>query len=389
MLNKYPYVVYIWGHNHSEKDPYYGTVKLPGDTIVPLKGIDTLTADGEVAAQEIHFTYIACGVVRGNQISDNEQENSERALYVTVDGSKLTFVYCDRYGEVFDRLTYDVLDATYFEDFYTQDAANAANLTVDITEVTDMSEVQRADFFLDRPVAGNTPSGVTEFSDRYETAIEWLDENGETVTGEFDYGCAYTARLTLTGDVDFSSLTADNVFLFDTEGVTMPTRYLDCVVVYSPEADGSQVIEITFLPTAAQADEPLAAAEALDEGTEYAICSDSEQYLYTVSRADCVAQDGQLLTEPDTTFTWRFTPVDGGYAMCSLYGTYLTAGINGPHVVLTPVSDLADGEYTVWTFSDGALHIDVDGTDYCLTYNDRVFALTEDTANAAALYAVG
>ena len=117
ILNKYPYVVYVWGHNHSEKDPNYGTVKLPGNTIVPNGSLDEMNSDGSPAAREITFTYVACGAVRGNQISDHALEDSERALYAGVEGSRISFEYCGRDGNVFDRTTYDDLkEMTHFED---------------------------------------------------------------------------------------------------------------------------------------------------------------------------------------------------------------------------------------------------------------------------------
>ena len=57
LLNKYPQAVFTWGHNHSEADPCYGTVRFPGETInygpkledsTGIHGMDALSAVKDV-----------------------------------------------------------------------------------------------------------------------------------------------------------------------------------------------------------------------------------------------------------------------------------------------------------------------------------------------------
>jgi len=298
VLNKYPDVVYVWGHNHSEKDPLYGTVKLPGNTIVPNARLSDTNAAGDPAAQEIRFTYISCGAVRGNQISDHEMENSERALYVTTEGSKLRFEYCGIDGKPFHRADHtDILDATYFEDFRTRGAKPAAGLSVDIREEARQDVVRRGDFFLERPIAGQKPGDVLSFSKRYETKCQWLDREGHEVGGDFDFGKEYTLRLTLSSDAAAFDLTGEDVYLFDMHSAAIPDRYITAKT--SAAASGGAAVEITFAATPSMADEPLYAAADLSEGKRYVIASETEQYLFTRSRADCVTENGALLTVPD------------------------------------------------------------------------------------------
>ena len=377
VLNKYPYVVYVWGHDHSEKDPYYGTVKLPGDTLVPYATLDALNSAGETAAQEINFTYVACGVVRGNQISDNESEDSERALFVSVDGSKVSFEYCGRDGKVFDRTRYtNLVDTTYFENFLTLGAKSAAGATVDLMQETDMSVVRRGDFFLTRPVAGQTPGGVVSFSHRYDTAIEWLDASGAPVSGAFGNGEAYTAKLTLTAKDAAFALTGEDVFLFDTSAVAIPAAYIAEKTAQVAQ-DGSQaVIEVKFQPTPALLEKPLEAAGQIVPGEPYVLAAGNEIYLSTQGRLDCICRDGKLLSAPNADLYWSFAPSGAGYVMKNAAGDFLTVGINGPHVVLTPVKDLSEGTYTVWYFQDGALCMSVNGAAYSFTNTNGVFALT-------------
>lgn len=374
VLNKYPYVVYVWGHNHSEKDPLYGTVKLPGNTIVPNGSLEDTTADGSTAAREIAFTYVACGAVRGNQISDHVLEDSERALYAVVDGSRLRFEYCGRDGSVFDRTAYtDLKEMTHFEDFRTLGASSAAGLAVDLAEETDPGVVRRCDLFLQRPIVGQTPGGVVSFSDRYRTSVRWLDGSGDPVDGAFKYGEEYTARIEFSSDaVDFS-MTGDDVFLFDLYAKAIPIDYIRQKTVSASEEGAT--LDVVFAQTPSLADEPLPAASALEEDRRYILASDKEQYLFTQSRMDCAAEDGRLLTVPNTDFYWTFKKDGDGYRMRSASGQYLTAAMNGLNVVLTPVDEPDEETYARWQFTDGALTIDVGGTPRCLAYSYGRFAL--------------
>ncbi len=382
ILNKYPYIVYVWGHNHSEKDPSYGTVKLPGNTIVPNGSLDDLNADGTLAAREINFTYISCGAVRGNQISDHNQENSEHALYTVVDGNKLFFEFCGRNGDVFDRTAYtDLREMTYFEDFHTLCAKSAAGLTVDLVEETDPGVVRRCDLFLARPIAGQAPGDVVSFSERYKTSVRWLDSAGSTVSGSFSHGASYTARIELMSDTVGFQLTEDDVYLFDMSAKVIPMAYIAQKTVSI--SDSGATIDMVFAKTAALADTPLAAATELHEGTRYVLTSDKEQYLFTQSRRDCVAESNRLLTIPDYDFYWTFEKSGKGYAMRSASGKYLTVAMNGLNVVFTPVDNLQDGTYTQWEFTDGALYMDMDGTRRCFSYSNGRFVLAANAGDAA------
>lgn len=375
VLNKYPYVVYVWGHDHSEKDPYYGTVKLPGNTLVPNATLDALDAGGDAAAEEINFTYVACGCVRGNQISDSELEDSERALYVTVDGSKVSFEYCGRDGEIFDRTKLaSPLDTTYYEQFTTLGAASAAGLTVDLAAATDSSTVQCGDFFLDRPVIGASAEPAVSFSDRYTTETRWLDASGEEVTA-FEAGESYTAELTLTAAEGVTlALDAEDVFLFDSSAVLIPGRYVESKTVATSDTEATVSVTFTALPAMAAA--PLEPVQAVEENKPYAIASANELYLSSCTTADCVREGDRLLSELSADkATWSFVPCEGGWLLKNANGTYMTLGVNGPHIVLTPVAALTGAECCVWSVADGALSIAYNGTPYYLKYTAGAFAL--------------
>lgn len=87
-LNKYPNVVFIWGHNHSAFDEYYDKVYRAGDI---------LKIDGKGTEVKINFTYLSAGC-----ISDAEYTGAAggsawvlgKGLIVTIDANgELNFDY--------------------------------------------------------------------------------------------------------------------------------------------------------------------------------------------------------------------------------------------------------------------------------------------------------
>lgn len=53
-LNKYPNVIFVWGHNHSAFDEYYDKVFRAGDVLV---------IDGNGTEVELNFTYLSAGCI--------------------------------------------------------------------------------------------------------------------------------------------------------------------------------------------------------------------------------------------------------------------------------------------------------------------------------------
>ena len=181
----------------------------------------------------------------------------------------------------------------------------------------------------------------------------------------------------MSDSADFA-LAGEDVYLFDLSAKVIPLTYIQQKTVSVSEEGAT--IDVVFTKTPVLADAPLSAASILAEDRRYILASDKEQYLFTRSRTDCVAEDGLLLTVPNTDFFWTFIKDGDGYLMRSASGKYLTAAMNGLNVVLMPVDDPGEGTYTQWFFVDGALSMDVEGTTRCLTYNNGQFALTANSA---------
>ncbi|MBO5934441.1 MAG: metallophosphoesterase, partial [Clostridia bacterium] len=81
VLNKYPNVIFLWGHNHTNSDSHYDEVYLAGDTI-------KLTSSG--SEKEINFTYAAAGCMGNTSYAHAVQADG---LVAKVDGSAVTLTY--------------------------------------------------------------------------------------------------------------------------------------------------------------------------------------------------------------------------------------------------------------------------------------------------------
>ena len=96
VLNEYPNVVFLWGHNHSVSDTYYDNIYKAGSVI------KTSTS------QTIKFTYAAAGHMDGGSWGGVDA----RGLLVKVDGSDVTFTYYDTDGKTGSSVTVDVSKGT-------------------------------------------------------------------------------------------------------------------------------------------------------------------------------------------------------------------------------------------------------------------------------------
>lgn len=70
LLNNYPQAIFLWGHNHTEQDPNYGMIRVPGDIIQTGASVDT--------TKEIKFTYACLGALRdGHQRGKRPPDEGE------------------------------------------------------------------------------------------------------------------------------------------------------------------------------------------------------------------------------------------------------------------------------------------------------------------------
>ena len=94
VLNNYPNVVFLWGHNHSEFDPMYNSISRAGDKLV---------IDGQGTEKEINFTYLAAGCISDAEYTGGEGGSAwvqGKGLIATInaDGT-ITYEYYTLDGE--------------------------------------------------------------------------------------------------------------------------------------------------------------------------------------------------------------------------------------------------------------------------------------------------
>ena len=85
LLNQYPNVVFLWGHNHSQNDPHYGEILTDGDSIKYKNG----------RYKEIEFTYVSAGAMRGDR-----PPYYGLVANVSTGGDTVTLTYYDADGKM-------------------------------------------------------------------------------------------------------------------------------------------------------------------------------------------------------------------------------------------------------------------------------------------------
>ena len=88
LLNNYPNVILLWGHNHSVYDTHYDRVFIAGDW---LEVSDDMKMD-------IYFTYAAAGCMADSEYNLQSASIKGKGLLLAITGSKVSFTYYDREG---------------------------------------------------------------------------------------------------------------------------------------------------------------------------------------------------------------------------------------------------------------------------------------------------
>ncbi|MCF0137795.1 MAG: hypothetical protein HUJ66_05485, partial [Oscillospiraceae bacterium] len=128
LLNGYPNVVFVWGHNHSQGDSQYGTIKAAGDSI-NYSGSSSKT---------INFTYLSAGAMREGNSGSGKYYGMVAA--VATDGSGVTFTYYNLSGSNMGSKTVS-LDGSPSVD---PEPSVPSTGSVEITPTTDKPEVSAA-----------------------------------------------------------------------------------------------------------------------------------------------------------------------------------------------------------------------------------------------------
>ncbi|MDR2718154.1 MAG: InlB B-repeat-containing protein [Treponema sp.] len=91
ILNNYPNVIFLWGHNHSNEDPMYKSIQGPGYTMTTTAGTSSTTI-----TKTINFLYVPVGTMRDADYKDGHADKIySKGVVLEIDGKQLTFRYYD------------------------------------------------------------------------------------------------------------------------------------------------------------------------------------------------------------------------------------------------------------------------------------------------------
>lgn len=89
LLNNYPNVIFVWGHNHNVSDTNYDRVHVPGSELE--------INDNEF--RNITFTYLAAGCMSDTEYTAGSAFVKGKGLLMAINGSEISFTYYTHQGE--------------------------------------------------------------------------------------------------------------------------------------------------------------------------------------------------------------------------------------------------------------------------------------------------
>jgi len=91
ILNQHPNVVFLWGHNHSNRDPMYQSIKGPGYTMSTTSGTSTTAVN-----KNINFLYVPAGCMSDTEYNTESADIYNKGVILEIDNNQLTFTYYDK-----------------------------------------------------------------------------------------------------------------------------------------------------------------------------------------------------------------------------------------------------------------------------------------------------
>ena len=85
LLNGFPNVVFLWGHNHTMSDPNYDQIFKRGSTLTYASG----------KTKEINFTYCAAGCMSDSEYTTGSQSVEGKGLVAKINNGEIEFTYYD------------------------------------------------------------------------------------------------------------------------------------------------------------------------------------------------------------------------------------------------------------------------------------------------------
>lgn len=395
VLNQYPGAVFLWGHNHTEQDPNYGMIRLPGDIIQTGASADT--------SVEIKFTYACLGALR-------DGVNGANGLLAKVAGDQIQFRYIDLNNTTTDEVW---TDAQGNENPVRVAGTPEVSSETLVDTAADQTVIRLANVQVDRPLVDQSPDlTVAEYSDKFSAGAASWD-----CTGTYDFSTVYTVEFTLTAEAGYAfapdaAASVNKVYVGPMEG-----QQNNLAEVQVSEDGTSMAVRYTFGATAAQG-EVVDQVAALQNGGQYVLAAidsnvaasyayDPTQHGeesmpdYAATASDIVIRAGKLVSSTDSFMTFTAQKDSGGYLLYSdaslLDGqgattlNYLDMSTRGGELGIQADETAAERIYADWNLdSQGRPYVDVDGTREYGIYEKGTFGFTTDAeACNLRLYQVG
>ncbi|NLO47297.1 MAG: hypothetical protein GX111_03105 [Clostridiales bacterium] len=314
VLNKYSNAVFLWGHNHTMNDPYYGQIITAGEQL-------QYTSSSSDKAT-INFTYLSCGsMYDGN----NGAYGLLAALTASETGTQIDFAYKNMEGQT----------ASSGSVFISSVSGPIPIASVSITGI-------------DMPIAGANPddSALTAAASYTASAVQW-----NPADSPFENNTVYTASVTLT---------ANSGYAF-TPGVTAAVNGNNAAKTLN--SDGTVTVTYTFPATGIAGITTYEKVNTVNSGEKYVIVAKSGGDYYALTNAAVtvgsndylkgapvtVSSGGELSGTINGSMIFTFTTDGSGFDVTN-DDKYLNrkSGYSGP-VFLGP----EDGaSYSDWIYDD-------------------------------------
>ena len=409
VLNKYPQVVFCWGHNHTENDPAYGTIRLPGDVI-------QCGADPATTTKELNFTYVNLGALR-----DGVNECNGLVAKVNPDHS-VSYWYLGLGLEIdADGAIWTDAQGNDNPIRYPTNPRIVSTTNVDPITPESLRNIERTSISIERPRVDNLPAENAQvFSNRYVSGqIAWTT-GGAPVSGPYDFDTAYTATLDLMANPGYSFDPEVQALVNFAYVGPMGDDYPDSDARILRQDDHSITLEYQFANTVKLMAEPWETATSLQDGHRYVLAATDDsyaafyRYLYSeeedrpnfgVQPVDVVIRDGNLVgidSEVVPFVQFIAEKDDNGYLLYSDAGlkddqgstvlNFLTLGIRGGGELNLEASGNANlSIYNNWNIDeDGNPYLSLDGVICYPAFINGAFAGTTDPAECnVKLFDVG
>ena len=402
ILNGYPQAIFLWGHNHTEADPNYGMIRVPGDIIQTGASVDT--------TKEIKFTYACLGALR-------DGINNANGLLMRVDDNSTTFRYIGLHANASSTESWTDAQGNENPVRITSNEEVSSNNTYNTPTVESYKTISLANVQIARPLVDRTPAEkASVFSSRFTSSeIKWTVD-GADVTGSFDFNTTYTATFTLSAAEGYT-FANDAVVSVNKEyvGPAPGQKNHKAESVTVSEDSKTATVSYTFPATTAEGT-PADVAE-LEEGGMYVMAAIDSNYAasylynpadhgeeskpnYTAASADVVVRDGKLVSEttPEMVFTaqkdaegfllWSDASLKAEEDATTL--NFLSMSTRGGDLGLEASESTGLSIYTNWNSESGIPYLDIDGVKEYAAYQNGAFCYVTDPADSnVRLFKVG